>query len=250
MNTALLRPAANDNMPFEAEFKLPKLFLDTYSGGLLDWAKNIMKGNVLTIDLLGYPDGSILSDKFQGQVKLRCDAFGHPVTKKLKFVVAPADEEQLERVRKHCEELPSILAAHHAKEQAAAAARPKVARWVFDGTVPEYFVMRYQTELRQWAANLKKIGSTKSIVLREGSLADLSPDETLGAELVQVKLRCKVEMRNGSDEVQIVVSALDGEQERRIRKHCEKMQRNKIPAGAVLVEPERPYVPFMPKIDK
>lgn len=245
----LLRKPANDNVPFSAQFtRIPKLFLDTYQAGLMDWAKNIMKGNVLRIDLLNYPEGSILSGNWQGQAKLRCDALGNQATGAVKFIVGPASEEDEARIRKHCEELPTILAAMRAKEAERLGKSQKMARWVFDTTVPEYFVLRYQGELRAWAANLKKIGTTKHIILREGSLADLSPDEELGAELVQVALKCRLEGRRG-DEFQIVVSAADEEQDRRIARHCEKMERNKIPALVELVEPERPYMPFMPKIE-
>ena len=108
-------------------------------------------------------------------------------------------------------------------------------------------MLRYQAELRAWAANLKQIGTVKSIVLREGSLADLSPDESLGAELIQVKVKCRAERVRG-DEIEIVASALDEHHEMLIRKHCEKMERNRIPAQVELVEPERPFMPFMPTI--
>ena len=239
---------ANDNQPFNAEFeKIPFVFLQAYQQELFEWARELTKGNMCTIDLWNYPGASVISSNFQGQATLKYDAYGDQVTKRLKFVVRPASEEDEARVRKHSEELPAIMAAHKAAAQAKAGQRPKMARWVFDGTLPEYFVLRYQAELREWARNFKKIGTIKHIMLREGSLADLSPDEMLGAELVQVTLKCKIERVRG-DEIELVASALDEEQERRIRKHCEKMQRNKIPAGAVLVEPERPFVPFMPNV--
>lgn len=240
--------AANDNLG--ADFSLiPLVFLQTYQQELFGWAKDLLQGNQCEIDLWNYPGATVLSSNWQGKVTLKYDAMGDPATKALKFVIKPASEEDDARMRKHCEDLPAIMAAHKAAAQAKAGQRPKMARWVFDGSVPEYFVMRYQLELRQWAANFKKIGTTKHIILREGSLSELSPDEQLGAALVQVTLTVKIERMQG-DEIRLVVSAADEEQERRIRKHCEKMERNRIPAGAVLVEPERPYMPFMPKIDK
>jgi hypothetical protein len=250
MNLAVNQPGANDNAPFTAEFQgIPELFLTTYQNELFGWAKHLTEGNQCTIELWNPPGATVVSMGWQGSVTLTCDAFAHPVTKKMKFIVHPATEFDAERIAKHCEELPGILAAHKAAADAVKHTRPKMARWVFDGTVPEYFVLRYQTELRQWANNLKKIGVTKHIVLREGVLSDPSPNEEQGAQLIQVTLKCKME-RIAGDEVQIVVSAADEEQERRIRKHCEKMQRKGIPPGAVLVEPERPFVPFMPSVDK
>lgn len=243
------RQAANDNSPFEAIFDaLPESFIRAYQNELFGWAGRLTQGNQCSIDLWNYPGSTTLSMNWQGSVMLQCDAFAHPVTKKMRFVIRPATDEDRERMAKHCEELPAILNAHRAAAQAAGQTRPKMARWVFDGTVPEYFVLRYQLELREWARNLKKIGLAKHIVLREGQLSDLSPNEEQGAQLIQVALIAKIERVQG-DEFEIVVSAADEEQERRIRKHCEKMERHGIPAGAVLVEPERPFVPFMPKID-
>lgn len=243
------RPAANDNSPFEAVFeKIPQLFLKFYDEPLFDWAKRLSEGDQLTINLLSPPNATVISSDYEGRVSLRYDAYAHPITKKMRFVIKPLTEEDAERIRKHCERLPAIVAAHKAADQAKRDSRPKQAQWTFDGTVPEYFVLRYQLELREWARNLKKIGTTKHIVLREGSLADMSPDDELGAVLVQVTLKVRVERIQG-DELRLVVSAADEEQELRIAKHCEKMERNRIPAGAVLVEPERPFVPFMPKVD-
>lgn len=245
----LLRPS-NDNHPFEADFQsLPEMFLRAYQQELFGWAKRLTEGNQCEIELWNYPGSSVLSANWQGKVMLQCDAFAHPITKKMRFVIRPATEEDTARIAKHCEELPAIMSAQKAAADAARGTSRKMARWVFDGTVPEYFVLRYQAEIRAWGANLKKVGTIKSIVLREGSLAEMSPDETLGAELVQVKLKCRAERVRG-DEIEIVVSALDEEHERRIKKHVEKMERNRIPALVELVEPERPFVPFMPTIDK
>ena len=241
-------PIANDNHPFEAEFEgIPETFLRAYQNELFGWAKKLAQANQITIDLWNPPGATVVSMGWQGSVTLQSDAFVHPLTKKMKFVVRPATDEDGERIAKHCEELPAIMTAHKAAAQALGQTRPKMARWVFDGTVPDYFALRYAFELREWARNLKKIGLTKHIVLREGILSDSSPDEEQGAVLIQVTLKAKVERIQG-DELQIVVSAEDEEQERRIKKHCEKMQRNKIPAGSVMVEPPRPGLPFLPNI--
>jgi hypothetical protein len=242
---------ANDNAPFDAQFEqIPEAFLHAYSNEIMGWAARLIdKGNLLTIDLWSPPGATVISVGWQGRATLRCDVHVHAVTKKVLFVIRPHTEEDVERVRKHCEVLPGILAAHKAAARDMSQKRRKQARWVFDGTVPDYFVQRYQTELRAWAANLKKIGTTKHIVLREGNQADLSPDPEFGAQLIQVSLKCKIERIQG-DELQIVVSAADDEQEWLIKRHCEKLTKAGIPAGMVLVEPDRPFVPFMPTIDR
>lgn len=235
--------AMNDNFGGDFE-KIPEMFIRVYQAELMDWARR--REQLLEIDLWDPPGATVLSAGYQGKVMLRVDAFSHPVTKAMKFVIKPNTEEDERRIRNHCQELPAILTAHKAAAQAAKHSRTtKAARWVFDGTVPDYFVQRYQDELRAWAANLKQIGLTKHIILREGVFSDMSPDEELGAQLIQVELKAKIE-RIDNDELRIVVSASDDEHERRIKKHCEKLQRKKIPAGMVLVEPPRAGVPFMP----
>lgn len=246
-NLAILNAPANDNSPFVADFQgLPEAFLHAYQAELFGWARRLAQGNQCTVDLWNYPEATVISSNWQGSVILQCDAFAHPITKKMKFVIRPATPADAERIAKHCEELPAIMNAHRAHAQAKAGQRPKMARWVFDGTVPEYFVLRYQFELREWSRNLGKIGTTKHIVLREGTLAEVSPDPEQGAELLRVELHCKAERLSG-DELQIVVYA-DERNEWLIRRHCEKMQKAGVPPGAVLVEPERPGLPFMPTV--
>jgi hypothetical protein len=245
--TALLH--ANDNAPFTADFsRIPALFLKVYGNELMGWAKELTKGNQCTIDLWNPPGATIISAGWQGQLTLQYDAYGDPVTKRMKFVIRGATEEDERRLREHCDVLPGIMEQHRVAAQAKQMGRPKVARWVFDGTVPDYFVERYQDELRAWANNLVKVGREKHIVLREGVLADLSPDEEMGAQLIRVTLVCKIE-RVENDEVRIVVSAADDEQEWLIARHCEKMRGANVPARMVLVEPERPFMPFMPKVE-
>lgn len=242
---------ANDNAPFGAEFiGVPEEFLLAYQNEIMGWAaKLVEKGNLLTINLWNPPGATVVSVGWQGSVTLRCDVQAHPVTRKVRLLIVPHTGGDHERIRKHCEQLPAILQAHKAAARDASQKHRKQARWVFDGTVPEYFVNRYQAELRAWAANLKRVGTEKHVVLREGNQADMSPDPELGAQLIQVTLKCKIERIQG-DELQIVVSAADEEQEWLIRRHCEKLEKQGIPPGMALVEPERPFVPFMPTIQQ
>lgn len=106
--------------------------------------------------------------------------------------------------------------------------------------IPEYFLIRYAAEIDAWARNVRKIGLVKSIVLREGNQSDLSPNPEYGAQLIQVKLMCRP-FRGG-----IEVLPLEPRDKELIAKHCEKLEAARIPAGAVLVEPPRPFIPFMP----
>ncbi len=110
--------------------------------------------------------------------------------------------------------------------------------------LPDWFVERYDDELRAWGANFSKIGPIKSIVLREGYFADLSPDAEQGAVLLGVKLIAEVSSRRDL----VTVRPLGDQDEALIARHCEKMQRLGVWARAVLREPERPGVPFMPNI--
>ena len=250
MSGLVRRIAANDNSAIGAEFeKIPELFLRIYQTELLDWARRLgEKGNLLTIRLWNRPGATVVSSDYQPEVTLRCDLLMAPATKHHKMLIQPHTERDAMIVAKHCEVLPNILQEHKDAAAAAKHGRPKQARWVFDGTVPDYFVMRYQAELRAWAYNLKKVGLTKHIVLREGALSDLSPNPEQGAQLIQVALKCRIERMDG-DEWQIVVSAADERNEELIAKHCEKLRRANIPPGAVLVEPARPFLPFTPKVD-
>jgi hypothetical protein len=108
--------------------------------------------------------------------------------------------------------------------------------------MPDWFVERYDDELSAWGANFRKIGPIKSIVLREGAFSDLSPDPEHGAVLLGVKLIAEVSSRRD----RVVVRPLGERDEALIAKHCEKMMRLGVRPRAVLVEPERPGIPFMP----
>jgi hypothetical protein len=110
--------------------------------------------------------------------------------------------------------------------------------------LPDYFVERYDDELQAWGANFSKIGPIKHVVLREGYLADLSPNPENGAVLLRVGLVAEV----SSARDRVVVRPEDEQSEALIARHCEKMQRAGVPARAVLVEPERPGIPFLPRI--
>jgi hypothetical protein len=131
-----------------------------------------------------------------------------------------------------------------------------MARTIFE-RVPEYFIERYDDEMRNWGRNFQKIGRVKAFILREGVFADPSPDPELGPVLLQVKLRARVTgserkkvdglMREVASEV-TVCPASDAD-EQKIRDHCQKMVRFGVPArtpGKVLTELPRAGLPFMP----
>lgn len=108
--------------------------------------------------------------------------------------------------------------------------------------VPEFFIERYDSEIAAWANNFDKIGPVKSFILREGHLADLSPDPEQGAVLIQVKLIAKMSRKG----VEIAPHTI--RDQRMIALHCEKMERAGMPANGFTKEPERPGLPFMPNI--
>lgn len=112
--------------------------------------------------------------------------------------------------------------------------------------VPDWFVERYDDEICAWARNFSKIGPVKAIVLREGHLADVSPDPEQGAVLLQVKLIAKMECQHE----RVTIAPADEQSERLIALHCEKMQRHKVSPRAVLKEPPRPWLPFMPTVGR
>ena len=114
--------------------------------------------------------------------------------------------------------------------------------WRFD--VPDYFVARYFSELVAWAKNFTKIGVIKSIVLREGYYSESSPDEEQGAELIVVKLIAKRGLRF------VEVAPYRERDRRNITNHCQKMRDLDIPPTAKLIEPPRPWLPFMPTIER
>jgi len=110
--------------------------------------------------------------------------------------------------------------------------------------MPGWFVERYDDELTAWGRNFRKIGPVKHVVLREGALSDLSPNPEYGAVLYRVGL--VAEVSDGGRRV--TVRPLDEQSEALIARHCEKLMRLGVPARAVLVEPERPGIPILPRI--
>jgi hypothetical protein len=115
---------------------------------------------------------------------------------------------------------------------------------VFD-KIPTYFVERYDEEICAWAKNFPAIGPVKSIVLKEGRLSDISPDEQAGAVLRQVKLIARMERLRG----RVTITPYDESDERMIANHCRKMEKAGWPARLFDKEPARPWIPFMPTVD-
>lgn len=247
-----LRRPSNDNGPaLSATFDgFTDLFLSTYSADLLAFADRL--GRVApeveptcAIDLWSPPEATILSTSFQGTVTIRCDVMIWN-TMELTFHLRPIDEDR-DRVARHCEVLPAILAAYRAKNAARAGLKRKVVDWSFAGSIPNYFLQRYGYELREWARNFAAIGPSKTIVLREGTLSDLSPDPEQGAELLGVVLKATVEKIEG-ERIRIAVAPETENDERKIRQHVEKMTAANLSPTIQLVEPPRPGLPFMPTI--
>jgi len=108
--------------------------------------------------------------------------------------------------------------------------------------VPDYFLDRYDDEIAAWANNFAKIGPVKSFVLREGPFADPSPNEEQGAELIVVRLIARMSRKG------VEIEPYRERDRRNIARHCEKMQKFGVPARARLIEPDRPWLPFMPKV--
>jgi len=237
---------ANDNRLSAQFIDIPAAFLRAYSREILDWGANLQThGRTLEIQLWNAPGATILSPGFQGRVTLCCDGVVAPETGHVLLIIQPLSEGDVANIRRHVEILPAIMQAHAAAAQRNKGTARGAVRAVFD--LPEYFVERYGYELREWGRNLKSIGMVKTIVLREGTLSDLSPNEEIGAVMRGVKLKAKIE-RLKNDELQLLISPLTEDDERVIAKHCEKMQGVGIRARAELVEPPRPGMPFMPNV--
>lgn len=239
--------AANDDRPqIDANFLLPELFIQTYSHELLAWASSLQShGPTLEIDLWDPPGSTILTVGYQGTATMRCEVVADKVSGVTVFVIGPSDQEQDERVRKHCEALPSILAAHRLKAQALKGTARGAIRAEFK--LPEYFVKRYGLELHEWGRNMAKLGMSKTVVLREGTLSDISPAEDQGAVLRGVVLKAE-KVRQKNDEIYLLISCATEADERIMRNHVQKMTGRGIPAVAELVEPVRPGMPFMPTV--
>lgn len=108
--------------------------------------------------------------------------------------------------------------------------------------LPEYFLERYSDEIVGWSNNLRKVGLVHRIFLREGYLSDLSPDAELGAQMLCVELRCRP--WPGGPGIEVMPHT---ERDRAmIERHVEKLQKARLPSNAVLQEPPRPWLPFVP----
>lgn len=108
--------------------------------------------------------------------------------------------------------------------------------------IPDYFIERYDAEIAAWAANFEKIGPVKCFILREGHLADLSPNPEQGAVLMQVRLIAKMSRKG------VEIRPLTERDRTLIALHCEKLQRAGVASNAFTPEPERPFIPFVPRI--
>lgn len=112
--------------------------------------------------------------------------------------------------------------------------------WFAD--IPLYFVERYWPRIEYWGENIRQEGLVEGFLLEEGYLADLSPNAEFGAQLIEVKLKCRP--YHGMVEI----SPLEERDDALIQRHCEKLQRAGLPSNAFLREPARLGVPFMPKV--
>jgi hypothetical protein len=118
--------------------------------------------------------------------------------------------------------------------------------------IPDYFMVRYDDEIAAWARMWNDLDMhdndpnqrIKSFILREGYFSKKSPDEEQGRELVQVKLLGRMSRRG------VEIEPYRKRDEMMIAAHCRKLQRLGVHPRAVLKEPERPGLPFMPRIGK
>jgi hypothetical protein len=108
--------------------------------------------------------------------------------------------------------------------------------------IPDFFLERYDREIAAWASNFEKIGPVKTFVLREGHLADSSPDPEQGAELLAVKLIAKMSGKG------VEISPFTPRDETLIALHCEKLKRAGLGSKQFTPEPPRPGLPIFPTI--
>ena len=108
--------------------------------------------------------------------------------------------------------------------------------------IPDFFLERYDQEIAAWANNFDKIGPVKSFILREGHLANPSPDPEQGAELIQVKLIAKMSRKG------VEITPYTQRDQTLIWLHCEKLQRAGLGSKQFTKEPVRPGLPFLPTI--
>jgi hypothetical protein len=109
--------------------------------------------------------------------------------------------------------------------------------------IPDFFLERYDHEIAAWASNFAKIGPVKAFILREGHLANPSPDPEQGAELIQVKLIAKMSGKG------VEIKPFTPRDETLIALHCEKLQRAGLGSKQFTKEPVRPGLPMFPTIN-
>lgn len=99
---------------------------------------------------------------------------------------------------------------------------------------------RYDIDIAKWAREFSVEGPVKAITLREGPFSKPSPDEEQGAELLQIELFARISRKG------VELEPYTEKDEMIIAKHCAKMQLLGVPARAILREPPRPGLPFLP----
>ena len=110
--------------------------------------------------------------------------------------------------------------------------------------IPDYFIERYDSEFAKWANEIPRgeFKSRRLFVFREGDLADTSPDEEQGKVLLGAWLFARIS-RKGVEIEPFTANDAD-----KIERHCRKLQLAGVPARARVIEPERPGIPTLPRL--
>jgi len=118
----------------------------------------------------------------------------------------------------------------------------RLGRWKID--LPDYFVARYFDEFVKWARQIPtgEFKCTRLFVFNEGDLADDCPDPEQGKEMLGAWLLARISSRFIECEA---YSELDRD---RIRNHCRKMISFGVRSRDRLVEPERPGIPGLGRL--
>ena len=111
--------------------------------------------------------------------------------------------------------------------------------------IPDFFIERYLEEINAWAANYRKIGNEKTIVLKEGQFADVSPAEDQGPVLLGVKLIAEYERVRD----RMNIRPKTERDKDIIRNHCRKMEGLGIKSRLYFKEPARPGIPIFPTVN-
>ena len=130
--------------------------------------------------------------------------------------------------------------------------------------LPDYFLHAHSEEIGSWGANMGAINrqnaeeglppNTKRVILREGFFADVSPNPEMGPVIRRVTLRAEVRRHAlrlhdgqlGDVAIEIAIMPHSEDDERLIRKHCEKMTRLGVDPRKRLVAPPAAGIPFLP----